>query len=236
MLKIIIYDDETCRIQSLTDILSRRLVIPYTAVVCQTKEELYTYIKDHKEPINVLIMDIELGEMKEIVAVMKQYFMDVKVIFIIGYWKDYVEKLFLWIKPFGILGKPVDEDVFITLLMQAYKLQAIEQNKTLPIQFKHNISNIPIDTIRYIESDKRRVYIYTESGIECCYRSLDELESRLPDYFLRCHKSFLVNMKKIERFNNSEIILYTGEKIRVSRNKNIEAMDKYRAFLQDVWV
>ena len=65
-----------------------------------------------------------------------------------------------------------------------------------------------------------------------CYGRLDNLEKRLPDYFLRCHKSFLVNMKKIECIKGNEIYLYTGEEIRISRNKKNEAKDKYKFFLQ----
>ena len=105
--------------------------------------------------------------------------------------------------------------------------------KTLSIKLRNRISNIQIDAIRYAESNKRRVYIYTESGMVYCYGSLNDLEAQLPDYFLRCHKSFLVNMKKIERFNGNDLCLYTGEEIRVSRNKKVEARNKYMTYLQE---
>lgn len=88
-----------------------------------------------------------------------------------------------------------------------------------------------INEIRFIESNKRIVYIHTESGREQCYTSLNALETRLPENFLRCHKSFLVNMEKIKSFSRTGIILYSGEEISISRTKISESKRKYFTYI-----
>jgi DNA-binding LytR/AlgR family response regulator len=47
-------------------------------------------------------------------------------------------------------------------------------------------------------------------------------ESELPkEHFLRIHKSYIVNLDKVERFNSKHIEI-DGEKIPLSRNKKEE--------------
>ena len=47
-------------------------------------------------------------------------------------------------------------------------------------------------------------------------------ENELPkDHFLRIHKSYIINLDKVERFNSKQVEI-DGEKIPLSRNKKEE--------------
>lgn len=148
-----------------------------------------------------------------------------------GYKEEYSEILFLSIKPFGILGKPVNSELLISLLHQAAEECKVEDDVVISVKFKNKISNVRIDEIKFIESDKRVVYIHTESGKEQCYSSLNDLEVQLPEKFLRCHKSFLVNMEKIKSFSRTNLTLYSGEEIGISRTKIAESKRKYFTYI-----
>lgn len=180
---------------------------------------------------DVLLMDIEIGNENgvEISAEISRLSPDSKIIFVTGYRDEYVEKMFLLVKPFGILSKPVDDDILRELLMQAENMK--EKNDILAIKYKNIVSTIKINDIVYVESYKRVAYIHTRGGEEQCYLTLDELEKKLPDHFVRCHKSYLINMKSIAKFSANQFILKDGTEITVSRTKLNDARKKYFDFI-----
>lgn len=79
---------------------------------------------------------------------------------------------------------------------------------------------IPYDRILYFESRDKRIYLCTEEKEVTFYETLDNLMEALPSYFFRCHRSFIVNAKKIERVQISQntIILEGDSMIPVSRS------------------
>jgi two-component system response regulator AgrA len=52
------------------------------------------------------------------------------------------------------------------------------------------------------------------------YDTLDQLEERLADRFLRCHRSYLVNKSKVNKVYLSQnlLLLNSGEEIPLSRS------------------
>lgn len=64
---------------------------------------------------------------------------------------------------------------------------------------KHELYFIHRDEILYIEKELRKSVIHTANRQYETRESLGSLESKLPRYFFRCHKSFVVNMNKIEK-------------------------------------
>ena len=125
MLKIVICDDEKVSADYLIKMIKSKFGLPYTIDVCKSGEELHTYISKTEKEIDVLLMDIKLEKENgiEVASIIKKRCPDLKVIFVTGYREEYVENIFLSIKPFGILGKPVDGNILISLLNQAYKLR-----------------------------------------------------------------------------------------------------------------
>lgn len=54
----------------------------------------------------------------------------------------------------------------------------------------------------------------------------------MPDYFGRCHKSYLVNMFRIRQLSRNEAVLMDGTVIPVSRNRYEDFQKKYSSFLE----
>lgn len=90
------------------------------------------------------------------------------------------------------------------------------------------------DNILYIESQRHRsVFRYMEAGPVCyqIYEKLDEIEMRLREYeFLRIHKSYLVNLKHIQKISNYKVYLDTGEELPVPRSKYRSVKETYVAY------
>lgn len=77
---------------------------------------------------------------------------------------------------------------------------------------------VPLHEILYIEIHAHMALAYTERRCIPTRRSLDELEKEIasPD-FLRCHRSFLVNMQHIVRLEDLEICLTNGSRVPIAQ-------------------
>ena len=62
------------------------------------------------------------------------------------------------------------------------------------------------------------------------WKKLSEVEADFPEYFVRCHKSYLVNMRCIKNYEKQIIRLVDGREIAVSRSKKNETEIKYYKF------
>lgn len=85
-----------------------------------------------------------------------------------------------------------------------------EQNEKMKKSFLEIISNrktvkIPYDDILYIESLSEQIIIHTNDKEIISKEKISHLEKRLPDVFLRIHRSFIVNREKITTHSYTEI-------------------------------
>ena len=81
---------------------------------------------------------------------------------------------------------------------------------------KHFI--FPYSSILYLESTGHKVIVCTADGQYELYGKLDELERSFPPQFIRCHKSFLVNMDRTDSINKAhQLLLDDGTALPVSK-------------------
>lgn len=71
--------------------------------------------------------------------------------------------------------------------------------------------------IVYIEKNLHDMNIYTQSDRFSERISLNEIEKKLPSYFVRIHKSFIVNVHHIQTLNGTELLLDNGQKLSIGR-------------------
>lgn len=107
--------------------------------------------------------------------------------------------------------------------------------KTLPIQINGEIIKIPLDDILYLEVHQHNVTVVMRKLLSermpkeyNFYAALSDLEEKLePLGFLRIHKSFLVNMKHLKKFQCREATLDNGMILRVGEKSYAENKQKY---------
>lgn len=98
--------------------------------------------------------------------------------------------------------KPVDGDRLRKTLNRIRKSRASALNETLPVKIKNEVVFLNINDIVFMEKQQghKQVIIYTHDNQFTVNLTLNNLESRLADIgFVRTHKSFLVNINKLER-------------------------------------
>lgn len=122
--------------------------------------------------------------------------------------------------------------------LKPYLLQAFSQlttaKKVLPISTSGDIVNLPMDSILYIESQLHIVIAHMISNDPkiapkyTFYSTISSLEEQLgSEGFLRIHKSYLVNMKHITKFQCKEAVLIDGTVLKVSEKNYSGQKKKY---------
>lgn len=86
--------------------------------------------------------------------------------------------------------------------------------------------SIPYDQIYYIEAMDKKVYICSGADEYGFYETLDTLEERLPEEFMRCHRSFIVNSHKISKVALSQNTIYLTDDYEVPLSRSYKPVFK----------
>lgn len=130
-----------------------------------------------------------------------------------------------------ILKRDLDADLEAALPLALKQLN----QETLPIQVNGEIIKIPLEDILYLEVQQHNVTVVTRTVLPDhkqreydFYGSLSDLEQKLePLGFLRIHKSYLVNMKHLKKFQCREATLDNGMTLRVGEKSYAENKQKF---------
>ena len=166
---------------------------------------------------------------------LNQRYPELQIIYMTEDVKKYSQHIFL--KPVNLLGyltKPVDLVILKKLLEIAKEKQKQNDEKRVTIMCRNHRQIFYLDEILYLESRAHRTMIHTYEGEEVCRDKISDLEQRMGDTFVRCHQSFLVNMKYIRRIENESFKLENGEEISISKRRYVETKNRYFAYLNRI--
>ena len=122
------------------------------------------------------------------------------------------------VRAFRFLVKPVQKDDLFEALDACLFSDA--SNKTLSIKTDGAIEIVHANSICCVEAVGRDCVIATEQGEIFSHKSISWFEDELGGCgFFRVHRSFLVNLRKIVRFNKSKIELTGGKTVEISTRK-----------------
>lgn len=105
-------------------------------------------------------------------------------------------------------------------------LQEKEALKTKFITVRENRVNrqVQLDEIFYLESLSDYVQIHSIEGSVTTKETITFFEETLPEYFIRIHRSFIVNRKHIESYTSKSVEI-NGKELPISRTYKKRAID-----------
>ncbi|MCR4839771.1 MAG: LytTR family DNA-binding domain-containing protein [Eubacterium sp.] len=172
---------------------------------------------------NILFLDVEMPMLSgiETAKVLREEIAPAAKIIFISNYPEYMQSSFS-VHPYHYLQKPITREILFDVLNGA--IRDIEKEHvfitfTLP---DLSVKTMSIHDLIYIESDdsRKRIVSVHSIGLEFSAKGiLTEYEEKLRGKsFIRCHKSFLVNIFHIHYLKKSEIILDTGEAVPTGRS------------------
>lgn len=118
-------------------------------------------------------------------------------------------------------NKPAEKPNNTSLLETAAQLP--QQNRRIVVKIAGRIRIIPVDEVHFLEAADDYVKIHTKDGSFIKNRTMGSFEQGLDAHqFVRCHRSYIVNVQFITRLEPYEkesylAILKSGEKVPVSK-------------------
>ncbi|MDO4272867.1 MAG: LytTR family DNA-binding domain-containing protein [Eubacteriales bacterium] len=101
----------------------------------------------------------------------------------------------------------------------------------IELSVDREIRKILFSKIIYVEFQNRYCLIHTEDGVLKSYLRLGDLEEKLKDLrFLRCHRSFLVNLDYVSSISGYNFILADGSSVPVRREERAAMKLKFENY------
>ena len=186
-------------------------------------EEFCAHISKANEPFNIILMDIELGTITGIEAgrlLRENIANDQTLLIFVSNHKTYYKEI-IDLSVFCFIPKPIRTDEFNEKLGRAIK-SVLNKRQFLAtpvflIKKNQHTASIPLDSILYLVSDLRKVYLHTETEVHDYYGKLDEEELKLPpDTFCRIHKSYLINFIHMKILTHRNVVMMNDKRLTIS--------------------
>ena len=184
------------------------------------------YIETKKLVIDAVFMDVTLKEDGgyngiEIAKKIKKEYPYINIIF---YTEniEYAEAVFE-VEPLWLMLKPAT-DSKIKIMLQRL-ISVLEKDNYITIRKVGELRRIKCDDIYYVESQGKYVKIHMMDECVSTISKLDDIALQLGENFARCHKSYIVNVRKIKKYTYSKIILFDDTEILVSRSHKAKVKD-----------
>ncbi len=175
---------------------------------------LFCYEDEHN--YDILLLDIEMGAMDgvQLAKKIRQTDQAVQIVFITGF-PDFMAEGYE-VSALHYLMKPVSKEKLFAVLDKAAQNLG-KQEKRLRVAFDRQTEWIPLSRITYIEAQKQYVVVHTDTQEYRMKSSLTDTEKELDEYFLKCQRSFIVNLCHILRINGDSVVLKNGTEVPISR-------------------
>lgn len=222
----LVIDDEPLAVSLIEDYISKFSQLEIVAT-CNNAINGFEILKTRH--IDLVFLDIQMPVLGGI-EFLKSLNNPPKIIFTTAYREYALEGYELNILDY--LLKPISFDRFLKAINKYFETIKVlpEEKPAAPNEFTDHLFvnmnkknyKILFEDIIYAESLKDYIKIHTSEKIITTKKKISDLEQILPSYFLRTHKSYIVNVQKITAFTASDIELGDNEiPIGISYKKHV---------------
>ena len=214
MYKLAICDDDLNLANTIAKVLENEFIIKdfMCEIICVTDDQskILELVKEHK--IDILFLDIDFKNKGkngiDFASDLRDLDNDFYLIFLSAHIK-YMPLSFTN-KTFDFLIKPVHKSV-LSLLVERL-MNEFQQNKIkfLNINQKYQVK---IESIVFIEKQTNKCIIHTSNTTFEVVSTIENILEKLPSFFEKCHRSIVINKKRVSLVNNKKniIIFDNGE-------------------------
>lgn len=191
-------------------------------------QDLIEHMNLSKELYDIIFLDIymKFSNGIDIAKKVREFDKECKIVFITSSKEHAVDSYD--VGALYYILKPVNREKLDSVIRMAVE-NLNKENKQVIIKNKKGTYRISYKDILYAESNARVVNIHLKSGdIISFYSKLEEFIQSLHDErFLKCHKSFVVNMDYILKIENRSIFIINNITIPISSTNTSKIKEMY---------
>ncbi len=229
-MRIAICDDE----KQICELLKERIHKYYFAKDIEfhilTFESGDQVLEHDLDQIDVLFLDVDMPGRNgmDTARAIREQNKDMLIIFLTAY-SEFVFESFK-VEAFRYLVKPVSNQELGETL-DAIEQRFYEEEERFNFQFQNEMYSIRYSDIIYIEGMRDKIWFYCKNDVYRWRGTLKNLEEMLKEKgFFQVHRSYIINMNKIQKYNSQMVLLEGGHEVPVSKYRLNEFKEEYIKF------
>ena len=216
MIRCIAIDDEPLALQQLAAYIKKTPFLELVAQ-CQSAIEARQFLE--QDTVDAIFCDINMPDLNGMDFV-KSLQAPPLIVFTTAYSEYAVEGFKVnavdyLLKPFGMqdfmrAANRLKERVQGSRVQEVQGSPLTSENAdTIFVKTDYRVVKVTISDIRYIEgmSEYLKIFIEGEAKPIVTLLSMKKMEEKLPENFMRIHRSYIVNLTKIQEINKNRIIM-----------------------------
>ena len=218
MLNLVICDDERTLRNDLRKVLETELELcgeTFKIAEFDCGESLVRALNDYV--FDIIFLDIEMKDLDGVATAreIRKRTSAPEIIFVTSY-PDFVFQGYE-VQALNYILKPYQKEKIISVLHTALERLGRDSEKYYMVESRGQTLRLPLSRIKYFFSDRRSVNAVTAEETHTFYGKLSELETELPENFVRIHNRYLVNLKYVQSIQGNSVQM-AGEELPVSRS------------------
>lgn len=221
MIRIAICDDSPAFLQQMKFMIEHWDASVARSIVTELFDNGDALLSAHtRKPFDIILLDIIMPLLNGINTAreLREQDKTVKIVFITASSEFAVESY--TVKASNYLLKPVSPDnLFACLNELISEIRSI--TKCMLVRGLDATHRIPLADIEYVEAQMKHVVFFLRDN-----RTLESPEPfyfyeqalMLEDGFFKCHRSYIVNIHRIDNYSHSKIVMRSGDNIPIARS------------------
>ena len=214
MIRVLAIDDEPLALQQLATYIKK---IPFLELVTECQSAIEAKEILNNENIDAIFCDINMPDLNGMDFV-KSLSTPPLIVFTTAY-SEYavegfkVDAVDYLLKPFGLddfkrAANRLQERLEVRQQEPATTIVSSEDDSIF-VKTDYRVVKIAISDIRYIEGMSEYLKIHLESQPKpiVTLLSMKKMKEFLPSHFMRIHRSYIINLKKIQEVNKNRVIM-----------------------------
>ncbi|WP_299118485.1 LytTR family DNA-binding domain-containing protein [uncultured Tenacibaculum sp.] len=221
-IRCIVADDEPIARQILESYIKE---LPNLNLVASCKNAFEVMDVLQKETVHLLFLDINMPKLSGI-SLLKTLQVRPSVIITTAYSEYAVEGFELSVTDY--LLKPFSFERFLKAVMkvqqkpvQNIKIEEVQrddfQSNSIFVKSEKKIIKLNLDDISHIEAYGNYIKVYAGNMI-LVSQTLSEFLTKLPNNFIRIHKSYIINFKYLKLIDGNQILLHNEVKLVIGKS------------------
>lgn len=194
----------------------------------ETIKEVAIYMKDHTI-LDAVCFDITLDGGIEMLEKIRLQNKKAYIVLIASSEISPISYIRPTIMASALLLRPIDPCMYrkaIQEMLDQFQRETNLDEDLFILESREGKYRIPYQNIYCFEARTKKIYACTSVEEYGFYEALDKLQEHLPEYFVRCHRGFIVNTKKIKKVALSESLLYLEDNYLVPLSRSYKSILK----------
>lgn len=179
--------------------------------------------------LDLVVIDVTMKGALDAARIVRKQFARTEILLIADVSVSPIKYMHPLIRASALLLRPesaIWENIVHDFYEQIPVLCEQKKKDVIWIKNREGTFRIPLDQIYYLEAREKKVFVRTRLEEFGVGETMEKIAEQLPENFVRCHRSFVVNTNYITKIRLGENLIYFGDELFVPISRTYK--DKFK--------